>query len=225
MTTERQVASNRSNSQHSTGPTTEAGKATACKNSTAHGLTASRLLILHDEDEAEFLAFRDGIVESLAPIGGVEQILADRVASCAWRLRRVVRLEHDILADGIHAEVADRARDAFQTAMIGTVDPLADSMSKALPEDLARLVEEGRRRAQRAANARTTARTLVGMGFARSTAIERLTRYERGLEGSMHRNLHELERLQRARAGIPTPPPIAVDLDVTASGVEPEVAP
>jgi hypothetical protein len=48
----------------------------------------------------------------------------------------------------------------------------------------------------------------------------KLTRYESFLERSLHKSLHELQRLQAARAGVPVPLPVAVDVEV--SGVEPE---
>jgi hypothetical protein len=46
-----------------------------------------------------------------------------------------------------------------------------------------------------------------------------LTRYESFLERSLHKSLHELQRLQAARAGVPIPLPVAVDVEV--SRVEP----
>lgn len=48
----------------------------------------------------------------------------------------------------------------------------------------------------------------------------RLTRYESFLERSTFKALHELQRLQAARAGVPVPVPVAVDVEV--SGVEME---
>lgn len=48
----------------------------------------------------------------------------------------------------------------------------------------------------------------------------KLTRYESFLERSLHKSLHELQRLQAARAGVPVPLPVAVDVEV--SGVETE---
>jgi len=40
-------------------------------------------------------------------------------------------------------------------------------------------------------------------------------RYETALERSLYKALHELQRLQAARAGVPVPPPAAADVDVT----------
>jgi hypothetical protein len=46
-----------------------------------------------------------------------------------------------------------------------------------------------------------------------------LSRYEATLDRGVYRALHELERLQRLRAGEAVPPPLAVDVDVTSVAV------
>ena len=43
----------------------------------------------------------------------------------------------------------------------------------------------------------------------------KLTRYESFLERSLHKSLHELQRLQAARAGVAVPLPVAVDVSVS----------
>jgi len=48
--------------------------------------------------------------------------------------------------------------------------------------------------------------------------LEKVTRYETHLERALFRTLHELQRLQAARAGMAPPPPTAVDLDVSVHG-------
>ena len=50
----------------------------------------------------------------------------------------------------------------------------------------------------------------------------KLTRYESFLERSLHKSLHELQRLQAARAGVAVPLPVAVDVEV--SGMDREEA-
>jgi hypothetical protein len=48
-------------------------------------------------------------------------------------------------------------------------------------------------------------------------ALDRLLRYETAIERSLYRSLHELHRLQAARAGVPVPPPAALDVDVAVT--------
>jgi hypothetical protein len=61
----------------------------------------------------------------------------------------------------------------------------------------------------------------LGLAFIRtanhSDAFSKLSRYETTIERSLYRALHELQRLQAARAGQPVPPPAAVDVDVSVS--------
>ena len=57
--TDKQIAANRRNAAHSTGPRTESGKAIACRNSLKHGLLASEIVIDAGEgaeSQAEFNA-------------------------------------------------------------------------------------------------------------------------------------------------------------------------
>jgi hypothetical protein len=48
-----------------------------------------------------------------------------------------------------------------------------------------------------------------------TSSLEKVSRYEAGLERSLYKALHELQRLQGARiAGQPVVPPAAVDVDI-----------
>lgn len=75
-----------------TGPRTAAGKAKSSRNATKHGLTAE-LVLAPGERLAVFTAFTEAMTASLMPVGEVEALLVERVSLCAWRLRRVSRLE------------------------------------------------------------------------------------------------------------------------------------
>jgi hypothetical protein len=44
-----------------------------------------------------------------------------------------------------------------------------------------------------------------------------LSRYETTIERGLYKALHELQRLQAARAGVPVPPPAAADVDVNVT--------
>jgi hypothetical protein len=75
-----------------TGPKSSVGKQRASQNATTHGIT-SQASITPDEKPRVAAAFRLALFESLAPIGMIELILADRIATLAWRLKRVERAE------------------------------------------------------------------------------------------------------------------------------------
>ena len=60
MSTEAQVAANRANSQHSTGPKSAEGKAVICLNAFRHGL-AGAFIILPDEIREDFNELHEGL--------------------------------------------------------------------------------------------------------------------------------------------------------------------
>jgi hypothetical protein len=84
----KQLAANRSNALRSTGPRTPAGKIRSRENALRHGLTATQLLLPGETAEA-FDSFRIEIIESLDPVGATENFWADRIACLMWRLRRL----------------------------------------------------------------------------------------------------------------------------------------
>ncbi|MDB5306089.1 MAG: hypothetical protein JWO38_291, partial [Gemmataceae bacterium] len=92
MPTDRQLAANRANAAHSTGPRTPDGKAAAKRNRLTHGIH-SDAPVVPGECAADWDAHRAGVRASLAPVGTLEAELADRAATLLWRMRRVVRYE------------------------------------------------------------------------------------------------------------------------------------
>ena len=87
------VAANRRNALRSTGPTSEAGKAVVARNTVRHGLLTNAPVVPGLEREEDWLAHRDSTLQSLAPAGHLELVLAERVALLLWRLGRVATYE------------------------------------------------------------------------------------------------------------------------------------
>ncbi len=108
MGTLRQSASNRQNSKRSTGPQTESGKAAASRNAVSHGL-GSTAVVAPGERGEDWEAHLVGIVSSLAPVGLIEEELAQQVAEITWRERRVLRYEADVLS-GLRATDGGKAK-------------------------------------------------------------------------------------------------------------------
>ena len=79
------------------GPRSAAGKAAGAFHNVRHGLL-SRQAALPDEDEAEWIRFRDAVAASLGAVGFVETALASRVAMALWRLRRIPAVEAAAMA-------------------------------------------------------------------------------------------------------------------------------
>jgi hypothetical protein len=79
------------------GPKTAAGKARSARNALKHGLRARVLVLLDDEDAADFAAFEAAMRAELAPAGALESDLVARIVTAAWRARRADRLEAALL--------------------------------------------------------------------------------------------------------------------------------
>ena len=92
MTSAKRIEASRRNAAKSTGPRTEAGKATVALNGIKHGLL-SRQVLINGEREADLVDFGRRLRAQLAPVGELELLLADRIVSTAWRLRRALGIE------------------------------------------------------------------------------------------------------------------------------------
>lgn len=98
MASHAQIAANQRNAAKSTGPRTAVGKAVVTQNALRHGLTA-RQLIIFGEGFADYARFHAELRAALAPADAVEETLAERIVLCAWRLRRMGRIEAALLKD------------------------------------------------------------------------------------------------------------------------------
>jgi hypothetical protein len=92
MSTESQVRANRENAQHSTGPTTEAGKAVSSMNNFRHGL-AGAFRVLASEDQDEFEALACGLKAEHNPATLTEVLLVEKMAQHYWLSQRAQRLQ------------------------------------------------------------------------------------------------------------------------------------
>ena len=125
MASKAQIAANRRNAEKSTGPQSARGKAAIGRNALSHGLTAARI-ICFDESEADFAAFAEGLRAALEPADPVEAQLAERIALCAWRLRRAYRVEAELF------NAFRKTQPQFHDTEIGTVFDCATMQMAAL---------------------------------------------------------------------------------------------
>jgi hypothetical protein len=77
------------------GPKTSAGRLAVRTNATRHGIRSVNPIVNAYEKPKDWEAHRQAIIDSLAPEGGIEQALAERVALCSWRLNRVIVYESE----------------------------------------------------------------------------------------------------------------------------------
>ena len=205
MTTARQIAANRRNAQLSTGPKTAAGKDIVKINALKHGLLAASPL-LPDEDSEEYDSFRQAVFEELQPVGAMEAILVVRLVSLAWRLHRLACVETGIISHDYHDRIAERAKRKAESLEVVQELYLQD---EEWVEKTVRTItdkeahEYALREQQWAENVRdnTTGKAAGAFLSDSGAGLERLHRYEVGLEKSYYKALREIQRLQTARIG------------------------
>jgi hypothetical protein len=81
------------------GPKTPEGKLAVSFNASTHGILSLRPVVNAYERAQDWERHRQAILDALAPEGGMEQMLAERVASCSWRLNRVLLHESETIAE------------------------------------------------------------------------------------------------------------------------------
>jgi hypothetical protein len=213
---DRQIEANKLNAERSTGPRTPAGKTTVSMNAMKHGLTA-RDVILPNENRCDFEAFRGDLLTSLDPRGELENFLAEKIATDAWRLRRVATFEAALYKRGCKKLLVKQAAELVRQYESTEQERVLASLEKKKVTARDRQAHEDaqqkltRERAQLADPA-------FGVVLVLKTFPEpflNLWRHEAALSRSLLRNLHELERLQAKRAGELVPLPVAMDVDVS----------
>ena len=93
---EKKMAANRANAQHSTGPRTPEGKARSRLNSIKHGLLAIEAVnrtLDGDAARAQFDALVDRLEEHFQPADPIEEFLVENIAIARWRQKRLMRFE------------------------------------------------------------------------------------------------------------------------------------
>jgi len=178
MASEAQIIANRLNSQKSTGPQTAQGKAAVSQNAVKHGLFASQIVV-KGENRGDFDLFRDEMLAELAPVGPVESMLAGRVVSLSWRLKRVERIQNQAIDVMI-------ARDG--------PSPLAKLAQSLLPKDQRQLSADAS-----ASNGDLVLGRAAIKDYSNSRVLDRLLMYERRIEHSMFKTMAELQRLRLTR--------------------------
>ena len=85
--------------RRATGPRTQSGKRKSRSNAVKHGIFAVGVL-RGRESRAEYNALVDDLVESLQPVGKLEEILVEKLAITLWRYRRLLQAEAAEIAVG-----------------------------------------------------------------------------------------------------------------------------
>jgi hypothetical protein len=97
MSTTAQIIANRENATHSTGPITDAGRATCSMNGLKHGLSTSQLII-PGESEEEFNTFLAELQTEHQPTTTTETLLVQDMAKYHWLADRALRMQNYAIA-------------------------------------------------------------------------------------------------------------------------------
>jgi len=178
MPTTAQTIANRNNSRKSTGPRTDEGKAVVSQNAVKHGLFAAEAVI-SGENPADYEAYHDQFLAELKPVGMVESVMAERIVSLSWRLRRAERMQNQSIEDMIEREVTNPSaishrKDHINDERFQPGDPRFE------PDHLAL----GR---------------IAVRDWSYYRVLDRMLMYERRIENSMTKMMKELKRFQVIR--------------------------
>ncbi len=103
-----QLAANRANAQHSSGPKTESGRATSAQNRTTHGLTRHNgtFVLLSTEDPNGFELLKASLATEHEPTTETESILITTMAESHWLANRAQNLQNSCF-DQQTAQITD----------------------------------------------------------------------------------------------------------------------
>ncbi|TKJ33686.1 MAG: hypothetical protein CEE38_20080 [Planctomycetes bacterium B3_Pla] len=180
MSTDVQIHANRQNAQKSTGPRTAEGKAAVAQNSLKHGLFSAADVVF-DESREDYDLLKEKMLAEMRPAGYMELMLAERIVSLSWRLKRAERMHNETIEVFLRREVTGPA--------IGCPKRIYHKCYKmSLPQDIVRFYHEDK-----------------GLGciaiddFAHSRVLERLLMYEQRIEQSLDKTMTKLKKLQLMR--------------------------
>lgn len=176
MATQAQILANRLNAQKSTGPRTTEGKTAASQNSVKHGLLA-RCDVIAAESQADFDLYRQQLLSELDPVSPIESMLADRIVTLSWRLKRICKIQNQTV-DVLHS---DNASNPFE------------KLYKSLPFSIAGKPQTDD------SNGELALGRLAVKDFANGRVLDRLLMYERRMENSLYKTILEFQRLNLAK--------------------------
>jgi hypothetical protein len=199
MATQAQIKANRLNAQRSTGPKTAEGKAAVAQNAVKHGLFAQQNVV-NCEKVSDFDEFCTALFAGLAPVGAVETMMAERIISLSWRLKRVERMHSEAIDVLIARAETDFWQKNRRKETHGAYDRRAGGLELILG-------------------------WATVHDFSESKVLERLLMYEKRIESSLYKAMSELQKLRRMRrteqdeaVKVDPPAPFLGDEDAIQSG-------
>jgi len=174
MTTEAQIIANRLNAQKSTGPRTSEGKAAVSQNAVKNGFLA-HLDVINSESQADFDLYRDQLLNELNPVSPMKSMLAERIVTLSWRLKRICSIQNQAI-DALNADYTSSPLAKLTKSLFfkGQNPPHENTSESADNLVLGRLAVKD---------------------FSNARVLDRLLMYERRIEHSLYKTVLELQRL------------------------------
>ena len=144
MASDAQIRANRANSQKSSGPRSETGKATSSRNATTHNITGV-VSLRSGPEKAAFDAYFNRLIPDFDCHTDLEHELASRVIDVMFRLARISTLEANIFAAGATSEATSDIAQAQAKTFISESRTFSNlslyeqRLSRTLRNDLATL--------------------------------------------------------------------------------------
>ena len=159
------------------------------------------------------------MLADLSPVGELEQVLAERIVVCGWRLRRLGEIETSVFQYGIFNHAVRRAEHDAQEC---TVSDYGDRslIGRTVTDEQRREAALGQARKSETARDGETLAIAFTQATSKTDPLTKLSRYEVTIERSLYRALHDLQRLQAARHGRALDAPRVIDVDMTVSPPE-----
>ena len=177
MATKAQTKANQQNAQKSTGPQTAEGKTVVSQNAVKHGLFTDS--VIKGENQADYEAFHDQYLAELFPVGMAESMLAERVISLTWRLRRAERMQNQAIDEMIENQIDNPMSKRFNR-----ISCHAKGIKLGDPRYVTSHLQLGR---------------IASSDWSNCRVLDRMMLYERRIESSMIKMMHELKRQQIMR--------------------------
>ncbi len=174
MATKAKILANRRNAKKSTGPRSRQGRAVVSQNAVKHGLSA-RQNIISSESKADFRLYREHMLAELAPISPMESMLAERIVSLSWRLKRICRIQNQSI-DALNSNNTSNPLTKLTQSLFFKSHDQSQRSPSAPPPDL------------------TLGRMAI-KDFSNERVLDRLLMYERRIEHSLYKTILEYQRL------------------------------
>jgi hypothetical protein len=101
---QRKIKANRQNSRAATGPKTLEGKRNYSRNAIKYGLFAAEVVnIVQGESPERFRRLLQDLWNEYEPVGRIEEILVEKIATSLWRQARILRAENGEASKALNA--------------------------------------------------------------------------------------------------------------------------